>query len=164
MDALRAACAEVAARARSVRLRPEMIAAYAASLRDLLPATTPAPAWAERREPVAAFWLTLDAINFGSGWFPELRKRPGRSGYNTIAAGWRERHDTSGPFTAAALTQLDGAAVARILGQDPEHELMALYAASLRDLGSHVAAEHRGSFAAVSYSAGTASAILARTF
>ena len=28
-------------------------------------------------EDVAAYLLTLDAINFGSGWFPTLRKRPG---------------------------------------------------------------------------------------
>ena len=26
---------------------------------------------------------TAEAINFGSGWFPTLRKRPGRSGYAT---------------------------------------------------------------------------------
>ena len=32
------------------------------------------------REDRAAFWLTLDAINFGSGWFPTLRKPAGRSG------------------------------------------------------------------------------------
>jgi len=25
--------------------------------------------------------VTVDAINFGSGWFPTLRKRDGRSGY-----------------------------------------------------------------------------------
>ena len=42
-------------------------------------------------ETRAAYWLTLDAINFGSGWFPTLRKRDGRSGYNTIAAAWRAR-------------------------------------------------------------------------
>src|SRR3954463_4538182 len=37
------------------------------------------------REDVAAYLLTLDAINFGSGWFPTLRKRPGCSGYYTVA-------------------------------------------------------------------------------
>ena len=36
-------------------------------------------------EDVAAYLLTLDAINFGSGWFPTLRKRPGCSGYFTVA-------------------------------------------------------------------------------
>ena len=37
------------------------------------------------REDVAMYMLTLDAINFGSGWFPTLRKRPGSSGYYTVA-------------------------------------------------------------------------------
>ena len=37
-------------------------------------------------EDVAAYLLTLDAINFGSGWFPQLRKRrTDRSGYFTVA-------------------------------------------------------------------------------
>ena len=31
--------------------------------------------------------LTLNAINFGSGWFPTLRKRDGLSGYRTVEAG-----------------------------------------------------------------------------
>ena len=34
---------------------------------------------------MAAYLLTLDTINFGSGWFPTLRKRPGCSGYFTVA-------------------------------------------------------------------------------
>src|SRR3954464_4572636 len=28
------------------------------------------------REDVAMYMLVLDAVNFGSGWFPTLRKRP----------------------------------------------------------------------------------------
>ena len=49
----------------------------------------------------AAFWLTLDAINFGSGWFPTLRKRAEPTGYRTIAAGMQRRFDAGGPWTAA---------------------------------------------------------------
>ena len=37
-------------------------------------------------EEVARYLLTLDTINFGSGWFPTLRKRAGRSGYATVAS------------------------------------------------------------------------------
>ncbi|MEZ5167114.1 MAG: hypothetical protein R2695_11730 [Acidimicrobiales bacterium] len=33
--------------------------------------------------------LSLDAINFGSGYFPYLRKRPGMSGYHTVASSLR---------------------------------------------------------------------------
>ncbi len=93
MDQLRAACALVAERARHVRIEKRRIPEYAASLQLDVPAV-------ERhaegsREHRAAFWLTLDAINFGSGWFPTLDKRPGRSGYFTIEAGLREH----GPWT-----------------------------------------------------------------
>ena len=31
-------------------------------------------------EEVAHFMLVLDSVNFGSGWFPTLRKRPGDVG------------------------------------------------------------------------------------
>lgn len=92
--------------------------------------------------------LTLDAINFGSGWFPTLRKRRGLSGYNTVAAAWREH----GILSAAELAGIDAATVAEKLDQDPGHELMALYAGSLRDLAAHVIAEHGGSFLALATS------------
>jgi len=75
--------------------------------------------------------LQLDAINFGSGWFPTLRKRPGLSGYGTIAAAFGEH----GPWPNGELRALDAAAVAAVLGQDASHPLMRLYAQALRDLG-----------------------------
>jgi hypothetical protein len=75
--------------------------------------------------------LQLDAINFGSGWFPTLRKRPGLSGYRTVAAAFGEH----GHWANAELRGLDAAEVARVLGQEPGHPLMRLYAQALRDLG-----------------------------
>jgi hypothetical protein len=136
MDELRSACAAVAARARSVRAQPDVIASYAASLRGLLDAGTASdPADPSPPDVVADYWLTLDAINFGSGWFPTLRKRDGVSGYNTIARHWREHQQTHGSLTPTQLAELEAAKVAEILGQDPEHELMRLYAYSLNDLG-----------------------------
>jgi hypothetical protein len=75
--------------------------------------------------------LQFDAINFGSGWFPTLRKRPGMSGYRTVAAAFGEH----GPWPNEQLRRLDAGAVAAVLGQDPAHPLMRLYAEALRDLG-----------------------------
>jgi len=75
--------------------------------------------------------LQLDAINFGSGWFPTLRKRPGLSGYRTVAAAFAEH----GPWSNTELRALDAAAVAAVLGQDAVHPLMRLYAEALRELG-----------------------------
>ena len=169
MDELRAACAEVARRARSVRIRDETIAPYAdllASALDATRATGDAEAGATAVEPGGAredralYWLGLDAINFGSGWFPTLRKRDGMSGYRTIAAGWRDRYDAEGPLRPAELAALTPAAVAAICGQDPGHELIELYTWSLQDLGAHLLAEFAGSAGAlVDAAAGSAVAL-----
>jgi len=86
-------------------------------------------------EEVARYMLTLDAINFGSGWFPTLRKQPARSGYMTIAARLRERFRAEGSWSNGELRGLDTATVAATLGQPADHELMALHAEALRSLG-----------------------------
>jgi hypothetical protein len=85
---------------------------------------------------VAAYLLALDAINFGSGWFPTLRKRPGVSGYFTVARALAERFRGSAPWSNAELRALTADEVADTLGHDPGHELMALYARALNDLGA----------------------------
>ncbi len=145
----------VAQRARHVSIDRRVIPAYAASLRlDRAPASggggddLPSQALTRtgQREELAAFWVTLDAINFGSGWFPTLHKREGRSGYSTIADGLRERFSERGPWNARELMQIEPDEVADTLAQDPGHELMGLFAESLNDLGSRLIAEHGGSF------------------
>jgi hypothetical protein len=93
------------------------------------PPPAPAGSFDGPRDPAGI--LQLDAINFGSGWFPTLRKRPGLSGYRTIAAAFAEH----GGWTNAELRCLDAAAVADALEQEPRHPLMRLYAEALRDLG-----------------------------
>lgn len=100
-------------------------------------------------EPRAAFVICLDAINFGSGWWPTIRKRSGRSGYFTVAAGLAERFRERGPWPAAELAAIGAAEIAAPLGQDPEHPLIADFAAALRDVGAHVEDEHGGRFGAV---------------
>jgi hypothetical protein len=149
VDDVRAACARVAAQARLVRVDEAAIPAYAAAMP--VPHAVPGldPDAHVVAGPVAdriAFILTLDAINFGSGWFPTIRKRDGRSGYFTVAHGVRDRFAARGPWTAAELAEIDAVEVAATLGQDPDHELMALFARSLRDLGAQVG--ERGGFAA----------------
>ncbi len=114
-------------------------------------------------EDEATFWLTLDAINFGSGWFPTLRKREQPTGYRTIAAGIRRRFDQEGRWSAAQLAELTAAEIAGWLDQDPGHELMALMAASLRDLGASVRRLYGGSFAAVVDGSGGSAVALVET-
>jgi hypothetical protein len=163
---LRAACARVADRARYVQIDREGTPAYVGSLPIDLPESAPVPEahlTDVPREELAAYWLTLDAINFGSGWFPTLRKPGGRSGYFTIATALTERFAVHGPWPAADLARIDAAAIATALNQDPGHELMGLFAASLNDLGEHVAAEHGARFADVVDGAGSSAVALVQT-
>jgi hypothetical protein len=146
VDEIRESCARVAARATRVRVEERAIAAYARTL----PAESPPPpdlpgADLETR---AAFSLTLNAINFGSGWFPTLRKPPGLSGFRTVESGLRAR----GPWPAEALAGIGVDEVARTFGQDPDHELMAHFARALDELGARVRDEHGGAFLALARS------------
>jgi hypothetical protein len=87
-------------------------------------------------EAVATYMLTLDAINFGSGWFPTLRKRPGSSGYYTIAWALADRFRAEGPWANEELREIGVPEVARTFGQERRHMLMPFYARALQDLGT----------------------------
>ncbi|MEO9118578.1 MAG: queuosine salvage family protein [Solirubrobacteraceae bacterium] len=162
MDELRDACAQIASEARWVQIATEAIAAYSGSL-PLQRVTAPGPLLTgSDREHAAADTMALDAINFGSGWFPSLRKRAGRSGYGTVAEAMAEHRRRAGPWAASTLAAVSAPTIAVILGQEAGHPLMALYAASLRDLGRHVTADHEGCFAALVDAAGGSAVSLAR--
>ena len=103
----------------------------------------------------------MNAINFGSGWWPTIRKRPGQSGYGTIAAGLGDRFDAAGPWSAAALEAIGAGEIAAVVDQDPAHPLMAEFAAALRDVGAHLRADHDGSYLAVAQEAETVPALAA---
>jgi hypothetical protein len=141
-DDVRTACRDVAGVARYVTIDDERLAEYAATLGDAPPAPDLGGGDDERR---AAFSLQLNAVNFGSGWFPTLRKAPGMSGFRTVEAGLRAH----GPWPADELTAFTAERVAGVTGQDPAHELMGLFARALQELGSRVAERHDGSFAAM---------------
>ena len=91
---------------------------------------------------VAAYLLALDAINFGSGWFPTLSKRPGCSGYFTVA--WAPRRPL------ARRRSVDRRAAARDARRrggrharpEPRPRADGLYAQALRELGRFLG-EHR---------------------
>ena len=105
-DRVRVACAAVAAPGAIGEDRGERDRGLRRRLCQPRPSCrrpTPRPHFAEGdREARAAFVICLDAINFGSGWWPEIRKRPGRSGYFTIAAGLTERFREAGPGRPAS--------------------------------------------------------------
>jgi hypothetical protein len=132
-DDVRRSCAEIAASARRVRIDLDRLGTVEPGPP---PALDPERHYLEgSAEDVAAYLLTLDSINFGSGWFPTLRKRPGCSGYFTVAWALADQFRGNGPWSPDELRGLDAEAVALVLDQDPRHELMALHAQALNDLG-----------------------------
>jgi len=153
LDEIRAAAAAVMAAGQSVRLDAERLEALAAALAQAPP---PPPAWDvthhHRGGPAStlAYVLTLDAINFGSGWFPWLAKRGSLSGYFTVASALKRRFDDTGAWRAAELAELAAEDLAPLLGQDlgvPEvAELLGLFATALNELGGFLLAHHGGRF------------------
>ena len=166
---IRSSCAEVTRRAGSVRIDAEGLQVFAERLasesgqEDLDPASDFEGSEAE----TLAFVITLDAINFGSGWFPMLRKRSGMSGYRSIAAACRARFESEGCPSGAALRRMTPQTVGEWLSQDPHEpdvaELMDLYARAWRDLGYWLATRHDDRFESVIESANHSAARLVRS-
>ena len=152
VDEIRSACERVAGRARWVSIDEGRLKSYACGL----PLSSGRPVLdpdayflGGSEEERAAFVLTFDAINFGSGWWPTIRKRPGRSGSYTVLMGLKERFDAHGPWSPEELIAIEPGEIATVLGQDPDHELMVLFADALRDLGVRLHEEYAGRYLAL---------------
>jgi hypothetical protein len=150
---IREACARVAQQARSVRIDPGRVEALGVELSErATPADREDPARRKTRDAqtTLAYVFALDAINFGSGWFPVLKKRPGMSGYFTVATSLEEHFAAQGAWSAEQLSALDAEACARVFGQDSSSpdaaELMSLFARSLNDLGRFLVEGYAGRF------------------
>ena len=151
-DEIRAGCAAVAERARAVRIDDARLRDFALELVAQPPREEADPSrrpWDEA-ETTLAFVVTLDAVNFGSGWFPLLRKREGRSGYRTIAGALEARFRQEGPFSARELQVLTPEHCATLFDQPTGTEidaLMAHFSRALVDLGHWLERRFGGSFA-----------------
>ena len=161
-EEVRRHCAEVARTAQHVRIDLDVAA-------DVRPAPPPAldpeSHYLEGEpEDVALYLLTLDSINFGSGWFPRLAKRvvEGRvlSGYFTVAWALADQFRAEGPWRARQLRAIDTSTVADVLHQAPDLELMGLYAQALRALGGFLG--DRPALAAVGRARGSANRLARR--
>ena len=155
LDDIRSACAVVSDQATSVAIAHDRLVAYAARLVPALTATQNGDPGRQRvgdDEATASFIITLDAINFGSGYFPYLHKRSGMSGYFTVATSLREYAHATGPLTARHLCEATPADCAAIFGQrlddGMQRELMTHFARALNDLGADIRDHFDGSFLA----------------
>ncbi len=153
LEEVRSSCAQIATHAQWVRIDTDAIADDGALEKIAAPAPEESAATLDpvrhylEGEPadVADYLLALDAINFGSGWFPTLRKRLDGgepvSGYFTVAWGLadyvraRQAAGEGCALDAAWLRAVDTRTLAGILGQRPDHELISLYAQALHELG-----------------------------
>jgi putative queuosine salvage protein len=149
LDEVRASAREVADSARFVRIRADRLASYAASLpveQARAPELDAATHYLGEPDLTLAYLVTLDAINFGSGYFPHLRKRAGLSGYFTVAASLKD----AWPLSVEQLQAISPQQCAAIFGQTKAdadvQELMALFARAFNDLGEFLTQEHGESF------------------
>ena len=161
LQQVRASCKAVAERAIHIQINYDFISAYANAL-PLENVTQPEhdaeSHYLGQNEDTAAFFLTLDSINFGSGYFPHLQKRPGMSGYFTVASCLKDRFQTQGSLSALELARLTPEDCTRIFEQHPDNkpigELMGLFAKALNDLGRYLQADFGGSFTELIQAAG----------
>lgn len=155
-SAIREGCRSVAERSTDVRINRDMIGKYTESLpleRLLKPEHDAGSHYLNHADDTAAFFIILDSINFGSGYFPHLHKRPGMSGYFTIASSLSDHFREYGVMTANSLSDLTPAKCTRIFSQDFDNEsiqeLMALFARALNDLGRFLLEQYRGEYIAL---------------
>jgi hypothetical protein len=160
-DRIRHSCRQVAQRARFVRIAADRIEAYARSLPLAYlerPELDPRYHLIGAPKETLAYIIILDTVNFGSGYFPHLQKRPGLSGYFTIASALKDYFEAYGPPDAETLVRLTPADCHRIFGQEPDEgprsELMALFARALNDLGRLLVGRFDGNFTRLVAAAG----------
>jgi hypothetical protein len=161
-DRIRSSCRKVADRARRIKIDRSRIPAYAASLplgQVTNPQLDPGCHYLGRQEDTVNFLITLDTINFGSGYFPHLRKRPGMSGYFTVASSLNDAYVKQGPLSARHLAEITVEECTRIFHQNPSNsiarELMQHFAVALNDLGRYVQSRFNGRFIDLIESAGS---------
>jgi hypothetical protein len=161
LDEIRSTCAAVAAQSSRVRIVEDRLDAYAAELRaaERVPDDDPGRMRLESVDDTVAFVVALDAVNFGSGWFPVLRKTPGLSGYHTIASRFRAHGAPTAEWLATVTTEQ----CAALFHQPPMSEamtLMARFAEAWNQLGGLLLDRYDGSAANLVEAAGHRAEVL----
>lgn len=152
-DKVRNSCRTVSEKSEKIKIDFTKINEYALSLpiNDAIsPELDSKTHFLGKEEDTVAFFLILDSINFGSGYFPKLNKRPDMSGYFTVASSLTDLFRNEGPLSAERLSQLTTQDCTSIFNQDSENEdiqeLMQLFTTALNELGNYLINEFKGSF------------------
>jgi hypothetical protein len=134
-EQVRRSCGDIARAARWVRIDPE-----ASTATSGVAGLDPVEHFLEGEpEQVARYVLILDAINFGSGWFPTLRHGSTNEMTERLTAHARRE---GRPWAPAELRALRAGDIADVLDEDAAHPLMHHYAEGLRQLGGFLGDRH----------------------
>lgn len=161
-------CFRAAEASRLVRIDTSRLSNFADSLVNALPATmrhTPHHLLGGPEETVAYF-LLLDTLNFGSGFFEHLAPYRGEQGYYAVATALRDWILRDGVPSPDVLKTMRPEQVSEILGQTADPALAQLttwFAEALRELGQFTDAVLGGRcFNILSVSDHTASGMVAQ--
>ena len=153
LNQIRCSCKAVTAMSSYIQINTGQIPNYAESIpihEAISPEHDPKTHYLNHGEDTAAFFLILDTINFGSGYFPHLAKQPGMSGYFTVASSLNDYFKQHGPMSAKQLKRLTVAECTTIFKQKPHNhpiqELMQLFATALNTLGNYLIDRFNASF------------------
>jgi len=163
-DTIRRGCAEVASMARHVTIRYDLLPDYAEGLKLLPPAKvldTGHHFTGKEDEQTAAYIMALDAINFGSGYVPQLVAEGwtliDRSIYFTLATKLKNQFEKDGAWTADDMAHMLAVDISRVLGLGKgrySDEFAVLCAQSISETGRMINADFDGSFMALMKRAG----------
>src|SRR3569623_1354652 len=153
IDQVLPSCRRGAETARLVTIDAAALAGFAEPIARLLPRKmrhTPHHLASDYRA-TTAYFLILDALNFGSGFFAHYRPYRGEQGYYALATALRDWFLAEGTPDPRMLRAIDTATVARILCQYPADaafaRILGWAAEALRELGSFVDTELEGYYA-----------------
>ncbi len=152
-DKIRNSCEAVADNSRFVKINHDKIVNYAKNLPlDIAqnPVMDEVNHFVGEPADTAAFFFILDSINFGSGYFPYLKKYEGKTGYFTVAFLLAEFFRKNGRPTCDDLVGFTPELAAKIFRQDLENpevmELMQMFSSALKELGEFVGTNFKSDF------------------
>lgn len=92
--------------------------------------------------------ITLDALNFGSGFSPQWKTfRQGKSTYKNVAASLKAYAEEGHSLNASFAASVKPSELATIFGVPPDFALMHMFANSLNQLGQFVLQEYESEYA-----------------
>lgn len=150
-DQIRHTCALVSEQSAQIKIHRSIINEYLRKL-PLHEALNPVMVEGNHSDPetTLAYQITLNAINFGSGYFSHISKDDSKTSYPTIASKLKQKFDQAGPFTASQLSGISATDCQQLFGlcadNEPAHELMLLYSKAFNELGNLLTKKFGGSF------------------